>query len=54
MPDVGIQGRTSIHELMVVNEAIRPLVMNRAPATELAAVARAQGMQTLVRMAGGR
>ena len=44
---LGYQGRTGIHELMVVNEAIRPLVMNRAPATALGAAARAQGMKTL-------
>lgn len=44
---LGYQGRTGIHELMVVNEAVRPLVMNRASATTLAATARAQGMRTL-------
>ncbi|MBX3733642.1 MAG: type II/IV secretion system protein [Verrucomicrobiae bacterium] len=44
---LGYQGRTGIHELLVVGEAIRPLVMNRAPASDIAQMAKAQGMQTL-------
>jgi type II secretion system protein E len=44
---LGYQGRTGIHELLVMSEAIRPLVMNRAPATTIAAVARQQAMRTL-------
>ncbi|MFM7103162.1 MAG: GspE/PulE family protein [Verrucomicrobiota bacterium] len=44
---LGYQGRTGIHELLVVSEAIRPLVMNRAPATLIAQAAKNQGMQTL-------
>lgn len=44
---LGYQGRLGIHELMVVNEGIRPLVMNRAPATTLAQAARQAGMHTL-------
>ncbi len=44
---LGYQGRTGIHELLVVGESIRPLVMNRAPATEIAQMARRDGMRTL-------
>jgi len=44
---LGYQGRTGIHELLVVTEAIRPLVMNRASAATLADIARKQGMRTL-------
>lgn len=44
---LGYQGRTGIHELLVVTEAIRPLVMNRASAATLGEVARRQGMRTL-------
>ncbi len=44
---LGYQGRTGIHELLLVNEAIRPLVMNRAAASTIAMAARAQGMRTL-------
>ena len=44
---LGYQGRTGIHELLVVGEAIRPLVMNRAPASDIALVAKNQGMRTL-------
>lgn len=44
---LGYQGRTSIHELMLVNEGVRPLIMNRAPASTIALKARDQGMRTL-------
>ena len=44
---LGYQGRTGIHELLVVDESIRPLVMNRAPASNIAMVARNRGMRTL-------
>jgi type II secretion system protein E len=44
---LGYQGRTGIHELLVVGEAIRPLVMNRAPASNIAQAAKNQGMRTL-------
>ena len=44
---LGYQGRTGIHELMVVTEAIRPLIMNRAPATTIGQTAIQQGMRTL-------
>src|SRR2546426_1743666 len=33
---LGYQGRQGIYELLVVTEAIRPLIMNRAPATTIA------------------
>jgi type II secretory ATPase GspE/PulE/Tfp pilus assembly ATPase PilB-like protein len=44
---LGYQGRTGIHELLMVTEAIRPLVMNRAPATNIGQAARNQGMRSL-------
>lgn len=44
---LGYQGRTGIHELMLVNEGVRPLIMNRAPASTIALKAREQGMRTL-------
>ena len=44
---LGYQGRTGIHELLLVNDAIRPLVMNRAAASTIAMAARQQGMRTL-------
>jgi type II secretion system protein E len=44
---LGYQGRTGIHELLLVNDAIRPLVMNRANASNIAQAARNQGMRTL-------
>ncbi len=44
---LGYQGRTGIHELLVMSESIRPLVMNRAPATTIAQASRDQGMRTL-------
>jgi general secretion pathway protein E len=44
---LGYQGRTGIHELLMVNDAIRPLVMNRAAASSIAMAARQQGMRTL-------
>jgi len=43
----GYQGRKGIYELLVVNESIRPLVMNRAPATTIAQLAIQNGMRTL-------
>jgi type II secretion system protein E len=44
---LGYQGRTGIHELLLVTEAIRPLVMNRAAASTIAQMARSQKMRTL-------
>jgi type II secretion system protein E len=44
---LGYQGRTGIHELLIVNDAVRPLVMNRVAASTIAATAKDQGMRTL-------
>ncbi len=44
---LGYQGRKGIYELLIVTEAIRPLVMNRANASEIAQRAIAAGMRTL-------
>ena len=43
----GYQGRKGIYELLIVTEAIRPLIMNRAPATTIAQRAIEAGMRTL-------
>ncbi|MDB6122242.1 MAG: type secretion system protein [Pedosphaera sp.] len=44
---LGYQGRQGIYELLLLNEQIRPLVMNRSPATTIAQRAMDQGMRTL-------
>ncbi len=44
---LGYQGRKGIYELLIVNEAIRPFILNRAPATTIAQKAIEQGMRTL-------
>ena len=44
---LGYQGRQGIYELLVVTEALRPLIMNRAPASTLAQKAIEGGMRTL-------
>ncbi len=44
---LGYQGRLGIYELLLVTEAIRPLVMNRAPASTIASEAIKHGMRTL-------
>jgi type II secretion system protein E len=44
---LGYQGRKGIYELLIVTEAIRPLVMNRANATSIAQAAMLNGMRTL-------
>jgi type II secretion system protein E len=44
---LGYQGRMGIYELLILNEAIRPLILNRAPATTIAAKAIDFGMRTL-------
>lgn len=44
---LGYQGRKGIYELLFVTEALRPLIMNRAPATTIAAKAMENGMRTL-------
>jgi type II secretory ATPase GspE/PulE/Tfp pilus assembly ATPase PilB-like protein len=43
----GYRGRTGIFELMTVTPRLRPLIIRRAPAEELAGAARAEGMQTM-------
>jgi type II secretion system protein E len=45
--ELGYQGRQGIYELLLLNEAIRPLILNRAPATTIAQKAIEQGMRTL-------
>ncbi len=44
---LGYQGRLGIYELLLVTEAIRPLVMNRATASNIAHTAVANGMRSL-------
>jgi general secretion pathway protein E len=44
---LGYQGRKGIYELLILNETIRPLILNRAPASTIAARAIEQGMRTL-------
>ncbi|MDQ6630322.1 MAG: Flp pilus assembly complex ATPase component TadA, partial [Verrucomicrobiota bacterium] len=44
---LGYQGRMGIYELLILNEAIRPHVMNRAPASTIAQKAIEHGMRTL-------
>jgi type II secretion system protein E len=43
----GYQGRLAIYELLVLNEALRPLILNRAAATTIAQRAMDMGMRTL-------
>uniref|UniRef100_UPI002811F2F9 GspE/PulE family protein n=1 Tax=Microbacterium sp. TaxID=51671 RepID=UPI002811F2F9 len=45
--ETGYRGRTAIHEVMAVTEEIERLAVARASSTEIARVARAQGMHTL-------
>ncbi len=45
--DQGYQGRMGIYELLIVSEAVRPLIMNRSPASTLAQRAIESGMRTL-------
>jgi type II secretion system protein E len=44
---LGYQGRKGIYELLLVSEAIRPLILSRAPATTIAQRAMEAGMRTL-------
>ena len=44
---LGYQSRQGIYELLLVTEALRPLIMNRAPASTLAQKAIEGGMRTL-------
>jgi type II secretory ATPase GspE/PulE/Tfp pilus assembly ATPase PilB-like protein len=43
----GYQGRTAIYEIMLMSEALRPMVVDRRPAAELKKVAVSHGMRTL-------
>lgn len=43
----GYRGRKGIYELLIVQESLRPLIMNRAPASTIAARAMEAGMRTL-------
>jgi general secretion pathway protein E/type IV pilus assembly protein PilB len=44
---LGYQGRMGIYELLLLNEAVRPLILNHAPASTIAQKAIEQGMRTL-------
>ncbi len=44
---LGYRGRTGLFELLVMDERLHPLILNRAPAADLRAQAQAAGMQTL-------
>src|ERR1022692_351678 len=44
---LGYQGRMGIYELLVLNESLRPLILNRAPGSTLAQRAIEFGMRTL-------
>jgi type II secretion system protein E len=44
---LGYQGRLAIYELLLVNENLRPLIMNRAPASTIAQKAIEEGTRTL-------
>jgi len=43
----GYRGRTGIHELLVLSEEIRRMVMKHAISTEIERQARAEGMRTM-------
>ncbi|HWD92325.1 MAG TPA: GspE/PulE family protein [Verrucomicrobiae bacterium] len=44
---LGYQGRLAIYELLVLTEALRPLILNRSSSTTIAQRAMEQGMRTL-------
>jgi type II secretory ATPase GspE/PulE/Tfp pilus assembly ATPase PilB-like protein len=44
---LGYQGRMGIYELLILDEAIRPLILGRAAASTIAQRAMDQGMRTL-------
>ena len=44
---LGYQGRQGIYELLLLNETIRPLILNRSAATTIASKAMEMGMRTL-------
>ncbi|MBM3839233.1 MAG: type II/IV secretion system protein [Verrucomicrobia bacterium] len=45
--DLGYQGRTGIYEILILTEALRPLILNRAPASTISQMAIDLGMRTL-------
>ena len=44
---IGFKGRSGVYELLVMTEALTPLILERASVNELRAAARASGMRTL-------
>jgi len=44
---LGYQGRLAIYELLLLNEALRPLILSRAASSTIAQKAMEQGMRTL-------
>jgi type II secretory ATPase GspE/PulE/Tfp pilus assembly ATPase PilB-like protein len=44
---LGYQGRQGIYEILILNEALRPLILNRAAASTIAQKAIENGMRTL-------
>ena len=44
---LGYQGRLAIYELLVLNEALRPLILNRSASSTIAQKAMDAGMRTL-------
>jgi len=44
---LGYQGRMGIYELLLLNESLRPLILNRQPASTIAQKAIDSGMRTL-------
>ena len=44
---LGYQGRQGIYEILILNEALRPLILNRAPSSTMAQKAIEGGMRTL-------
>jgi type II secretion system protein E len=45
--ELGYQGRMGIYELLILNEAVRPLILTRAPSSTIAQRAMEHGMRTL-------
>lgn len=45
--ELGYQGRMGIYELLILNESVRPLILNRAPSSTIAQRAMENGMRTL-------
>jgi type II secretion system protein E len=45
--ELGYQGRMGIYELLILDESVRPLILNRAPSSTIAQRAMDHGMRTL-------